>query len=79
MTVFRADPATGELSVVEVEPIRGAWPRNISLDPSGLVLAARAHSNTVSVHRVDPETGELTFQREGIIPVPNPICVLFVQ
>jgi 6-phosphogluconolactonase len=63
-----------------VEPIRGAWPRNINLDPSGRwLLAAGAHSNTVSVHAIDQATGELAYQRQRIINVPGPICVLFAE
>ena len=79
VTAYRADPATGALEVVEVEPIRGAWPRNINLDPSGKwLLAAGAHSNTISVFAIDQETGELTFQqRKGVINVPGSICILF--
>lgn len=78
VTAYRADPTTGRLVVTEVEPIRGAWPRNINLDPSGRwLLAAGAHSNTVSVHALDPATGELAYQRQSIINVPGPICVLF--
>jgi 6-phosphogluconolactonase len=80
VTVYRADPDTGHLTVIEVEPIRGAWPRHISLDPTGQwLLAAGAHSGTVSVHRVDPDTGELTYQRNGIVAVPEPICILFAD
>jgi 6-phosphogluconolactonase len=80
VTVYRADADTGELTVIEVEPIRGAWPRHINLDPSGQwLLAAGAHSGTVSVHRVDSETGELTYQRNGIASVPAPICILFAD
>jgi 6-phosphogluconolactonase len=80
VTAYRADPTTGALTVIEVEPIRGAWPRNINLDPSGQwLLAAGAHSDTVSVHRINPDTGELTHQVDGIITVPSPICILFVE
>ena len=78
ITVYRADPATAKLEVTQVQPIRGAWPRNINLTPEGgWLLAAGAHSNTVSVHKVDPATGKLTYQRNGIINVPSPICILF--
>jgi 6-phosphogluconolactonase len=80
VTAYRADPETGRLTVTEVEPIRGAWPRNINMDPSGRwLLAAGAHSNTVAVHAIDQDTGELTYQRQRIINVPGPICVLFVE
>jgi 6-phosphogluconolactonase len=79
VTAYCADPVTGRLAVTEVEPIRGAWPRNINLDPSGRwLLAAGGQSNTISVHAIDQGTGELTFQRGSIINVPGPICVLFV-
>jgi 6-phosphogluconolactonase len=78
VSVYHADPVTGSLEVSEVEPVRGAWPRNINLDPSGKwLLAAAAHSNTISVFAVDQEDGELTFQTNGVINVPNPICILF--
>lgn len=80
VTAFRADPETGRLEVIEVEPIRGAWPRNINLDPSGRwLLAAGADSNTISVLAVDQNTGELTYQRQSIISVPDPICILFAE
>jgi len=78
VTVYRADAATGSLTVTEVEPVRGALPRNINLDGTGgWLLAAGADSNTVAVFRVDAETGELQFQTRRVINVPGPICILF--
>jgi 6-phosphogluconolactonase len=80
VTVYRADPATAALTVVQVQPVRGAFPRNINLAPGGgWLLAAGADSNTVAVHKVDPATGELTFQTRGVINVPGPICILFAK
>ncbi len=77
VTVYHAD-ASGQLEVQEVEPIRGSWPRNINLDPSGKwLLAAGAHSNTISVFAIDPASGKLTFQTRGLINVPGSICILF--
>jgi 6-phosphogluconolactonase len=79
VTVFRADPA-GALEVIQVQPVRGAFPRNINLTPcGGWLLAAGADSNTISVHRVNPETGQLTYQTKGVINVPAPICILFAR
>ena len=79
VTAFRADPATAALSVIQVQPVRGAFPRNINLSPDGgWLLAAGADSHTVSVHKVDPQTGLLTYQTKGVIHVPAPICILFV-
>jgi 6-phosphogluconolactonase len=78
VTVYRANPATAALQVVQVQPVRGAFPRNINLSPNaGWLLAAGQDSNTVSVHKVNPATGELTYQTKGVINVPAPICILF--
>lgn len=80
VTVYRIDPATGAAEVVQVQPIRGAFPRNINLAPGGgWLLAAGADSNTVAVHRVDPATGRLTYQTKGVVTVPAPICLVFVR
>jgi 6-phosphogluconolactonase len=80
VTVFRANPATAAVEVIQVQPVRGAFPRNINLAPgAGWLLAAGADSNTVSVHRVNPDTGELTYQTKGVINVPAPICIVFVK
>lgn len=78
VTVYHSDRSTGKLKVVQVQPIRGAFPRNINLDPTATwLLAAGADSNTISAHRIDPETGRLTYQRGAVINVPSPICILF--
>ena len=77
VTVYRAHPSTGRLRVTEVEPIRGSWPRNINMDATGRwLLAAGAHSNTISVFEIDQESGELTFQTRRVINVPGSICIL---
>jgi len=77
ITAFSVEPATGKLSVIEVEPIRGGWPRNFNLDPTGKwLLAAGRDSNTISVFQINQDTGELTYTR-NMAMVPTPICVLF--
>ena len=77
VTVFSTNPA-GSLKILQKQPIRGAFPRNIKLTPSGnWLLAAGQDSNTVAAHRVDPASGKLTYQRGAMINVPKPICLLF--
>ena len=77
ITAFKVDGETGELSVIELEHVRGATPRNFNLDPSGRwLLAAGQDSHTLASFSVDSSTGELTYNR-SIIGVPHPICVLF--
>ncbi|WDQ18392.1 lactonase family protein [Rhodopirellula sp. P2] len=76
ISVFRLDES-GKMELVEVEAIRGGWPRNFNLDPSGRwLIAAGRDSHTATVFEVDGDTGELTFTRQTQ-PVPTPICVLF--
>lgn len=79
VTVFRLRDRDAGLDVIQTQPIRGAFPRNINLAPGGgWLLAAGADSNTVSVHAVDPASGKLMFQRGAVINVPSPICIVFV-
>ena len=79
ITAFRVDEATGELSLIETEPIRGSWPRNFNLSPSGKwLLAAGRDSNTLAVFAIDGETGALQYTLETAY-VPSPICVAFSE
>lgn len=75
ITVFSVDEASGLLTYVEREAIRGAYPRNFNLDPTGkwLIAAGRA-SNTLSIFLIDGETGMLYFTTD-VLNVPDPICV----
>ena len=77
ITAFRVNQDTGELSVIEVENVRGATPRNFNLDPSGQwLLAAGQDSHTLAAFAVNQETGELTYNRSNVT-APSAICVLF--
>ena len=80
VSVYQANPKNGKLKVVQVQPIRGAFPRNINLTPdANWLLAACADSNTIAAHRIDQETGKLTYQRGSVINVPSTICILFLD
>ena len=80
VSVYQANPKNGKLNVLQVQPVRGAFPRNINLTPDAdWLLAAGADSNTVAAHRIDRETGKLTYQRGSVINVPSPICILFLE
>ena len=80
VSVYRATPKSGKLKVVQVQPVRGAFPRNVNLTPDATwLLAAGADSNTVAAHRIDPKTGKLRYQRGSVVNVPSPICILFAK
>ncbi len=77
ITALRVEEETGKLSLIEVEPVRGSWPRNFNVDPSGKwLLAAGRDSQNIAVFAIDPHSGELTYTRNMVF-VPTPICVLF--
>lgn len=75
IAAFSVNEKSGELNFVEREAIRGSWPRNFNIDPTGqwMIVAGR-YSNTLSVFKIDPETGGLLFHGQ-IVNVPAPICV----
>ncbi|NBW97485.1 MAG: lactonase family protein [Planctomycetia bacterium] len=77
IAMFSVDEATGKLSLLGVEPIRGKTPRNFVLSPDGgFLLAAGQDSNTVTVFAIDPATGRLRFTGTSI-DVPSPVCIRF--
>lgn len=79
VSAFRIDQATGELTLVDNEPVRGSHPRNFNLDPSGRwLIAAGRDSHTLTVFEIDQETGELEYTLQSVY-CPSPICVLFAE
>ena len=74
ITVYAVDETSGKLKEVQRESIRGSWPRNFALDPSGKwLVAAGRYSNTLSLFEVESD-GRLQFTRK-IVNIPGPICV----
>ncbi len=80
ISVFRFDDSNETLDRIQIEPVRGSWPRNFNLSPDGnWLVAAGRDSNTAAIFRVDQTTGRLTFQRGSSQYVPRPICVVFTD
>jgi len=77
IAMFTIEEATGTLSFLGSESIRGKTPRNFVLDPSGrFLLAGGQNSNTVTLFAIDPQTGRLTFTGDSFT-VPVPVCICF--
>jgi len=77
IAMFSLDTATGRLTFLGTEPIRGTTPRNFALDPTGrFLLAAGMDSNTVTEFAIDQATGRLTFTGASL-GVPMPVCIRF--
>ncbi|MFI5780587.1 beta-propeller fold lactonase family protein [Nocardia sp. NPDC051570] len=57
---FRIDAHSGALALLGHTPTE-TCPRGFAIDPLGrYLLAAGQHSNSVTVHVIDPDTGALT-------------------
>ncbi|SDC15366.1 6-phosphogluconolactonase [Paenibacillus sp. UNCCL117] len=75
IAVFAADPASGELALIEHVSTQGKHPRHFALTPGGrfLVAANRDTDNVVSYH-VDPATGKLAATGH-MLTLSKPVCV----
>ncbi len=79
IVAYQIDSASGRLTLIDREPIRGSTPRHFKLDPSGKwLIAAGARSNTASVFRIDQSSGALAFSGK-IVNVPKPISVAITK
>ncbi|MFB7586109.1 lactonase family protein [Streptomyces sp. NPDC056169] len=76
LAVLALDPDGAKADLVATVPCGGAWPRDLTLDPSGRRLyAANERSGDVTWFDLDPETGVPV--RAGAIEAPAASCVVF--
>jgi 6-phosphogluconolactonase len=67
----------GKPELIYNEPVRGEWPRNFKIDPSGnLLFVANQNSGNITVFDIDTETGRLTFTGNEL-EISQPVCILF--
>ncbi|WP_328472204.1 lactonase family protein [Streptomyces sp. NBC_00448] len=77
IAVLGIDETGEQLELLDTVSCGGAWPRHLTLDPSGTRLyAANEHSGDVSWFDVDPATG--IPKQTGSLALPAVSCVLFV-
>ena len=70
--------ADGLLTLVEIVPSRGAGPQNLAIVPDGtLLLCANMPGNSVTLFRIDRQTGRLEAVGEPTA-VPAPACIAIV-
>jgi hypothetical protein len=78
IVVYAIDGATGQLTWVENEPIRGKTPRNFVVSPDGKwLLAAGQQSDSVTVFAIEARTGALEFA-DSQIKISSPVCIRFL-
>ncbi|KQX14681.1 hypothetical protein ASC82_05085 [Streptomyces sp. Root431] len=76
LAVLALDPDGAKAALVASVPCGGAWPRDLTLDPSGRRLyAANERSGDVTWFDLDPATGVPV--RAGSIEAPAASCVVF--
>lgn len=77
IAMYAVDEATGRLTFLGTEPIRGKTPRNFVIDPTGqFLLAGAQNSHTVTVFAINTDTGTLSFTGQSL-DVPSPVCIRF--
>ena len=75
ISVFEFSTEGAVLKKLHTVAVHGAWPRNFNLTPDGKwLLAAGAHTNSVTVFSIDQKTGKPTYQKKSTF-VPGAICV----
>ena len=78
IAVFGIAQDTGLLTLVEIPPCGGEWPRNFGIDPTGAyMLVGNEHSHTIALFKIAPATGKLT-PTGAVIPCPAPVCLKFL-
>ena len=79
LVVYRIDPVSGELGMVQRVASGGDGLWNFDIHPSGRwLLAAHYRSNSVNLLRIDPATGQLTPTGQAL-DTPAPVSVAFIR
>lgn len=76
IVIYKVDEATGTLTLVGFESVKGKNPRNFSLTPDNkFLLVANQDTNNIISFKRDKNTGKLSFVDE--IKASKPVCILF--
>jgi len=79
IVIFAIDEATGRLTFVDHESVRGQNPRNFAIDPTGtFLLSANQSTDNIVTFRIDQQTGKLTPTGQ-VTEVPAPVCLKMIS
>lgn len=79
IVVYRIENETGQLDRIGRQQEHVRWPRTFTIDPSGTyLLVANRRGDSVSVFRIDSDTGELTYTGHSV-DVPAPTKITFAR
>ncbi len=77
IAAFRIDESTGQLTLINIEPTEGEYPRNFAISPDGkLLYVANQNSGTLTHINIDPATGKLQ-SRHVVTEIKTPVCLEF--
>lgn len=78
IAVFQVDATSGTLTLLDITPSLGDWPRDFKLDPTGgFLLVEHQRSDNIVVFRIDRATGRLTPTGHEL-RVSKPVSIAFV-
>ncbi|WP_017796475.1 lactonase family protein [Oceanobacillus kimchii] len=78
IAVFSVDDSSGTLTLVEITPSGGEWPRDFVLDPTEqFLIASNQHSGNIVLFQRNTATGKLSLTNSEI-EVPEVVCVKFL-
>jgi 6-phosphogluconolactonase len=75
IVVFEIDQQSGQLEYISHHSVKGEWPRNFTIDPSGqYLLVANQKSDNIVVFKIDEDSGRL--QETGVeVSTSMPVCL----
>jgi 6-phosphogluconolactonase len=77
IVVYKRDPKSGKITLVQHAPCGGKTPRHFKIHPSGKwLICAHQNSDTIFILSLDPATG-LLGEPKSTVRAPKPICILF--
>lgn len=79
IAIMSIDEDSGQLTLVDIIPCGGSWPRAFAIDPTGnYLLIANKRSHAISVNRIDNSTGLFT-EVAKVNTVKAPQCIRFFK
>jgi 6-phosphogluconolactonase len=80
LALLLIDPEHFTLSPLEYTPLLGRTPRHFALDPTGaFLIVANQDSDSLSVFKVHPRTGQIQPVGRNVTGVSQPTCVVFAE
>jgi 6-phosphogluconolactonase len=78
IAVFNVNPDDGTLTLLETFLPGGETPRSFTIDPTGrFLIVMMQRSNSIVPLRIDEQSGKLSRNGDNL-PLPTPVCALFV-